>query len=57
MANFGKLTITFLVYILIFLRPLWSEDNHKKNDTLPEDYLDHIEYIKHWLNEQNKKVA
>jgi hypothetical protein len=39
------------------MRPFWSSDNFIKNNSIPEDYLDHIEYIKHWLNESNKKLA
>lgn len=33
------------------LRPLWEEDNLKKKDTLPEDYLLVIEKIKKVINE------
>jgi hypothetical protein len=32
------------------LRPFWATDNRKKSDILPADYLDHIEFIKNWLN-------
>lgn len=34
------------------LAPMWNVENTKKSDTLPEDYLEHLSYIKGIISEQ-----
>lgn len=39
------------------MQPLWGSENHNKSNILPLNYLEHIQYIKNWIKESNKKIA
>ena len=34
------------------LTPMWNSENTKKSDTLPEDYLEHLAYLKSVVNDK-----